>query len=457
MARATVNAPPGVELRDYQHVAVDFIRNRKRAGLFLDMGLGKTAISLTALETRHLPALVVGPKRVAEEVWPTEAEKFRPELSVALAAGPPAKRQAALESSADIVVISRDNLADAVPFADRFKTFIIDELSSFKNRSSQRWKNAKKITRARGMENVWGLTGTPAPNGLLDLWPQMYLLDGGEALGTTLGGYKERYFTAGRVLPNTNIVTEWIPKPGAAARINRLLETTCLSMSTEGRVALPPVTYHDIVVPHEPRVAEAYRRFKKDLVLGAGLVDDESHTASSAAVLSQKLGQLNAGILYADDADLRGGKYTQLSLARARRVQEIVEASTSPVLVFYQYRAELDLLRKALGKEARTVDEPGVIRDWNDGRVPVLLAHPASAGHGINLQFGGHTVVWSSLTWNLEEYQQANKRLARSGQKNPVVIHRLVTPGTIDDAKRQVLEGKASVQAALFDYLESPV
>lgn len=446
-----------IKLRDYQEVAVEFVRNRKRAGLFLDMGLGKTCISLMALEPHMLPALVVAPKRVTEEVWPTEVEKFRPDLSVAVAAGPPAKRQKALESGADVVAISRDNLADAVAHADKFKTFIIDEMSSFKTRSSQRWRNAKKITRARSIEYVWGLTGTPSPNGLLDLWPQMYLLDGGEALGTTLGGFRERYFTAGRSLPNTNIVTEWIPKPGAPARIHRLLENTCLSMGTEGRVALPPVTVNDIEVPLDEKVHRAYKEFKKKLVLGAGMIDDEIHTAASAGVLSQKLGQLNAGFLYVDDADLRGREYTRLSTTRVKRVQEIVENATSPVLVFYQYKAELEMLLAGLGADAHTMDEPGVVKAWNEGKVPVLLAHPASAGHGLNLQFGGHTVVWSSLTWNLEEYQQANKRLARSGQENPVVIHRLVSPGTVDDAKRQVLEGKATIQQALFEHLESPI
>lgn len=446
-----------IELRDYQKLAVQFISTRKRAGLFLDMGLGKTCISLMALQPKMLPALVVAPKRVAEEVWPAEVDKFRPDLSIAVAAGTAAKREAAFNSGADIVVVSRDNLEGAVAHAGKFTTFILDELSSFKSRSSQRWRNAKKITRSKSIQYVWGLTGTPSPNGLLDLWPQMYLLDGGEALGTTLGGFRERYFTAERTLPGTNIVTAWLPKPGAPARINRLLEPTCLSMSTEGRVKLPPVTVNDIEVPLNEKVHRAYKEFKKNLVLGVGMIDDEIHTASTAAVLSQKLGQLNAGFLYKDDADLRGREYTVLSKQRVKVIQEIADTATSPVLVFYQYKAELEMLQAGLGKDARTIDEPGVVKDWNAGKVPILLAHPASAGHGLNLQFGGHTLVWSSLTWNLEEYQQANKRLARSGQENPVVIHRLVSPGTVDDAKREVLAGKASIQDALLNHLESPI
>lgn len=446
-----------VELRDYQKLAVQFISTRKRAGLFLDMGLGKTCISLMALQPEMLPALVVAPKRVAEEVWPEEVQKFRPDLSIAVAAGSPAKRQAALDSGADIVAVSRDNLADAIAHAGTFTTFIMDEMSSFKSRSSQRWRNAKKITRSKSIKYVWGLTGTPSPNGLLDLWAQMYLLDGGEALGTTLGGFRERYFTALRTLPNSHVVTEWGPKPGAPARINRLLEPTCLSMSTEGRVALPPVTVNDIEVPLSEKARRAYKEFKKNLVLGVGMIDDEVRTASSAGVLSQKLGQINAGFLYKDDADIRGQEYTVISKDRVKRVQEIADTATSPVLVFYQYKAELEMLKAGLGKDAHTIDEPGIVKAWNEGRVPILLAHPASAGHGLNLQFGGHTLVWSSLTWNLEEYQQANKRLARSGQENPVVIHRLVAPGTVDDAKREVLAGKASVQDALLSYLESPI
>ena len=411
---------------------------------------------LSALDEPRLPVLVVAPKRVAEETWPEEVLKFRPDLTIAVAAGTPKKRQAALESDADIIAISRDNLGDAVAHADKFKTFVMDEMSSFKSRSSNRWKHAKNITRSASVENVWGLTGTPAPNGLLDLWPQMYLLDGGKALGRTLGGFRERYFTAGHQLPN-GIIMDWEIKPGADKRIMKLIEPTCLSMGTEGRVELPPITYNYLETPLSDKIRGMYDEFRKTLVMDMSLLGEETRTASGAAVLSGKLRQISAGFTYVDDADLRGGEYTLLSDQRFKLVQEIVDTATSPVLVFYNFKAELEQLKKALGKAAHTMDEPGVVKSWNQGKIPVLLAHPASAGHGLNLQAGGHTLVWSSLTWNLEEYQQANKRLARSGQKNPVVIHHLVAPGTVDDAILSALQGKGSVQNLLLEHLESPV
>lgn len=447
---------PPFELYEYQKVAVEFIRNRKRAALLLDMGLGKTAISLSALEPHMLPALVVAPKRVAEETWPAEVELWRPDLSIRVATGGPAKREAALLSDADIVSIGRDSLGDAVQHAGRFKTFIMDEMSSFKTRSSQRWRNAKKITQNKSIEQVWGLTGTPSPNGLLDLWAQLYLLDGGERLGTTLGGYRERYFTVGRQLPN-GVIIDWPIRPGADKRIHQLLEDICLSMGTEGRVALPPVTVNDIEVPLPAEVKTAADKFRKTRVLEMDMLGGEVRTAANAAALSGKLSQLNAGFSYVDDAALREGQYSVVHKNRVKAVQDIVDVATSPVLVFYRFRAELEMLKAGLGKAAHTLDEPDAVKRWNRGEIPVLLAHPASAGHGLNLQHGGHTLVWSSLTWSLEEYQQANKRLARNGQKNPVVIHRLHTPKTVDDAIIEVLEGKKNVQGALLDYLESPI
>jgi len=443
-----------LKLHDYQEVAVEFLRGRRRAGLLLDMGLGKTAISLRALTPDMLPVLVTAPKRVAEYVWPVEVPKWRPDLKVVVAAGTPKQRQAALLSGADVVVIGRDNLADAIEHAPRFRTFIMDELSSFKNRASQRWKAAKKI--CKDMPQVWGLTGTPSPNGMLDLWPQLYLIDGGEALGTTLTAYRERYFTAGRQLSN-GVVTEWLLRPGAEARIHTLLERSCLAMTTEGRVDLPPVTENDVSVPLTPAVRRLYKQMKTDLVADAQLLGGEIHSASNAAVLSGKLSQITAGFMYVDDADLRDGEYTVLHKEKVTALKEIVDGTGSPVLVAYRFRAELDLLKEGLGDLAHTMDEPNVVARWNKGELPVLLAHPASAGHGLNLQEGGHTMVWATLPWSLEEYLQMNKRLARQGQKNPVVIHHLLSPKTVDGAVKLALAGKKSVQDAIMDHLESPL
>ncbi len=433
---------------------MEFLRDRKRAGIFLAMGLGKTCISLSALTPDHLPVLVVGPKRVVENVWETEVALWRPELSINIAAGSPAKRQAALESSADIVAIGRDNLADAVPYADKFRTVIFDELSSYKNRASGRWKAAKKLIKTTPY--VFGLTGTPSPNGMLDLWPQMYLLDGGAALGTTIGGYRERYFTAGRRLPS-GIVTSWDIRPGAAGRIHRLLETSCISMGTEGRVDLPPVTFNNVDVPLGTTAKRIYKDMKDDLVADMDMLGGEIHSAVNAAVLSSKLSQITAGFMYVDDADLRDGKYQVIHAEKTKAVQEIVDGTGSPVLVFYRFKAELDALKAAFPTQGHTMDEDNIVAKWNAGKVPVLFAHPASAGHGLNLQHGGHTMVWTTLPWSLEEYQQANARLARQGQKFPVVIHHLLSPGTVDKAILDRLTEKKDVQQALLDHLDSPL
>lgn len=442
------------ELHDYQKTAVAFMRARKHAGLLLDMGLGKTCISLTALTPEMLPALVTAPKRVAEEVWEPEVEKWRPDLTIAVAAGTPAKRAEALRSGADIIVIGRDNLADAEPMAKHFQTFIIDELSGFKTRGVKRWNAARRLR--RHIPRVWGLTGTPSPNGLLDLWAQMFILDGGDALGTTLGGFRERYFYAGRRMPS-GVVTKWVAHEGSEAKIHRQLEPLCLAMSTEGRVDLPPITYNDVLVPLPGHAKKIYNDMKDNLVADLQLIGGEVHSATNAAVLSGKLSQITAGFLYSDDRDVGDEAVAQIHREKAKAVREIVDGTGSPVLVAYRFQAEKDLLLSELGELAHTLEEPDVVKKWNRGEIPVLLAHPASAGHGLNLQHGGHTMVWSSLSWNLEEYMQMNKRLARQGQKHPVVIHHLISPGTVDSGILDVLHQKRTIQDAVIDYLESPI
>lgn len=448
-----------LQLHDYQEVCKAFIQPEGGRGLFLDMGLGKTATCLRALTPEMLPALVCAPKRVAEEVWPEEVPKWRPDLTVAVAKGGPAARQRALDSGADVVVIGRDNLAQAVPVAGKFKTFIIDELSGFKSRASQRWKQARKITRLPNVTRVWGLTGTPSPNGLMDMWAQMYLLDNGASLGKTIGGYRERYFVAGRQLP-TGVVTEWNLRPGADKRIHKLMETTAISMATEGRLDLPPVTYNDVQVPMTPAIKQLYKTMKQDMVASTellGLGPGTMFSAPTAAALSNKLAQITAGFMYHDDSDLTGGTYDVLHREKARAALEIVEGTGSPVVIAYWFKAELAILQETFGSRAHTVDSPGVVQAWNRGDIPVLLLHPASAGHGLNLQYGGHTLIWTTLPWSLELYQQTNKRLPRQGQKHPVVIHRLLTPRTVDGAKADVLAEKKTVQDALLDHLDSPL
>jgi SNF2 family DNA or RNA helicase len=437
-------------LHAYQCEARDYLQARSRAALWLDMGLGKTAVTLSALTPAHLPALVVGTKRIAQEVWPVETPLWRPDLSLQLVAGSPAVRRRALEVPTDLTVIGRDVLADAVPYAGRFRTLVLDESSGFKSRGSARWKAAAKI--AQEVDYVWELTGTPSPNGLLDLWAQVFLLDGGERLGKTLGGFRGRYFRPGRVLPS-GVVTQWIIREGSADTIHRKVADICLSMSAEGRLDLPPVNYNRVRVPLAPEVAAMYDQLEEDFVLEHDLLG-EVHSASTAAALSTKLSQITAGFIYNDDG---AGGYEILHSAKVDAVREIVEGTGSPVLVFYRFKAELAMLREALGKAAHTIDEPDIVARWNRGEVPVLLAHPASAGHGLNLQRGGHTLVWTSGTWSLEEYLQGNGRLARQGQTSPVVIHHLVSPGTVDLALHARLREKKSVQQALLDYVAAKV
>lgn len=443
-------------LRDYQRLAVSFLRANPRSGLFLDMGLGKTASVLSALRPEDLPVLVSAPKRVALEVWPVETPKWRPDLTVAVAVGTPAARERALNSGADVVVIGRDVMADAIPHAARFRTLVLDELSGFKSRTSARWRNARRIVNAMPEDRrVWGLTGTPAPQSLLDLWAQVALIDDGERLGRTLTEYRRRYFTPGRQLPN-GVVTEWDLRPGAAQRIHRLLEDRFLSMDSAEHVTLPPVTHNVVTVPMSPTTRRVYKELKRDLVVDLEIVGGERHYAANAAILTNRLSQVTAGFMFVDDADLRGGAYDVIHHDKVSAVVEIVEGTGSPVLVFYNYLPERDMLQKAL-PQALTMDAPDVVARWNAGEVPVLLAHPASAGHGLNLQFGGHTVVWPTLPWSLELWEQANKRLARPGQRHPVVIHRLMSPRTVDDVKWSALTDKASVQDALMKHLESPL
>lgn len=444
-------------LHDYQEHAIGYLRARKRAGLFLDMGLGKTATTLCAFDDSSLPALVNAPKRVAENVWEPERDKWRPDLSIAVAKGTPAQRRRALESRADIIVIGRDNLEDALPYAGRFRSHVIDELSGFKNHRAARYKVAKQINALPTMNHVWGLTGTPTPNGLMDLWAQLYLLDGGKRLGRTITSFRDAYYTVGKRLPNGTVI-RWDIRPGAADSIMKSIDDICLSMETEGRIELPPVSYNWVDVPLPAKVRELYRKMKKEAVLESEFLG-EIYSASTAAMVTARLDQIASGFLYPDDMVMndREGEFKVLHTEKAGALQEIIDGSSGGVLVGYHFKAELAMLQKALGKQAHTIDEPDIVKRWNNGEIPVLLTHPQSAGHGLNLQHGGHTMVWHNIPWSLEEYQQLNKRLPRQGQQHPVVTHHLSSPNTVDVSKRLRLEGKKSVQQALMDHLASPL
>lgn len=450
-------------LRDYQLVARDFLRSRGRAGLFLDLGLGKTASSLSALEPRHLPALVIAPKRVAEEVWSEEVRKWRPDLTISVAEGSPSARAEALtRPTTDIVALSRNNVKDlltgsGLARALPYRTIIIDELSSFKNYSGVWFKTMRKACNRAGVEYVWGLTGSPTPNGLMDLWSQVALLDNGARLGRNITTFRERFFYAAHRLPN-GVVTDWQPRPGAKEHIYRLIEDLCLSMESAGRVSIPEVVFNPVQMTLPPRIRQAYNELSKKLVTDLrDLVGGEVHTVKNAATLSGKLSQINAGFMYPDPDEFGlVGPPKHLHSQRIDALKEIVEAASGPVLVFYRFTPEKEAVLAAF-PEASTTDRPNLQRDWNDGQIPLLVAHPISLGHGMNLQYGGHTIVWMSIPWSLEEWDQANKRLARPGQTHPVTINMLVTRDTVDKVIWKRLADRRFDQKELLDHLESPI
>lgn len=427
-------------LHDYQVRGVQHLWDNPRAGLFLDMGLGKTFTVLAALHDDQLPALVVAPKLVTERTWPAEIAKWRPDLSYAVAAGTPAKRIQALHARADITLISRDNMRDAIG-ARRYQTVVLDELSSWKDRGTQRWKAAQKIT--TGVRNVWGLTGTPASNGYMDLWAQMALLDGGQRLGRTLTGFRNRYFTIELVV--NGIPVKWALRPGAAEDIKSRISDICLSM-TASEI---PETHNEIEVPLSPQARKAYNAMASEMLAELG---DTPIRADNAAIMAGKLQQITAGFLY--DEDHNAHRFPSDKAAVLRRIVD--EAQGSPIAVFYWYEEELAILREAL-PEARLLKDKGVLEAWDRGAVPVMLLHPASAGHGLNLQHGGHIMVWASLPRSTELFSQASKRIARQGQTEHVITHYLKSPGTVDYLIHDTLRGNQSVERGLMDYLRKAV
>lgn len=403
--------------------------------------------------------LVSAPKRVAQEVWPAEAALWRSDLTIEVVVGPPARRKQILDNStADILVMGRDLFHETTPYARRYQTLVIDELSGYKSKTSERWKTANRLLKT--IPRMWGLTGTPSPNGLLDLWGQIALMDGGARLGKTLGGYRDRYFTPQKLVWNARIgrqiPVDYRPNPGADTRIYQLISDICLSMQTDGRIKLPDFTVNRVVVPLHPSARKPYADMERDFVANLELLGSV-HSAANAAVLTSRLSQLTAGFLYNDD-QVNDPGYSWIHDAKIDALAEIVEATDGPLLVFYRYRAELQRILKKFPQAVDVKRERDVQNRWNAGEIPLLLAHPASAGHGLNLQKGpGRTMVWTTLPTSLEEWDQANKRLHRQGQKNAVVAHVLHTPGTVDVVDWSRLVQKKSVQDALMDYLEAPL
>lgn len=457
----------------HQTKAIQFLLTHDHGALFLGMGLGKTVTSLYVLkklicEEFYLnKVLVIAPKNVAENVWAQEIEKWDEleGLTCSIVSGTAKQRLTALRTNAHLYIIGRDNvvwLADTLGKTWPFQGIVIDELSSFKNAGSKRWKALKKL--APGCRVVWGLTGTPAPNGYLDLWPQMFLLDGGQRLGKRIGEYRERYFSPGA--HKGHVVYEWRLRMGAKETIDRKLRDLCLSMSSEDWLHLPPTLYNEIPVSMDEKARATYDKLKKDKVIpllrkGTKVEQLDPNDpeqlermtsavrGDTAAAIAGKLLQMANGAVYDDDrgvVELHDGKLEALA--------EIAELNRGEnLLVFYSYQHDRDRILQRF-PTAQQFDGPESTATWNAGKVPMLLCHPASCGHGLNLQGGGHIIVWFGLPWSLELYQQANARLPRPGQKESVIIHHIICRDTLDEAVMASLREKNKTQDGLLRALK---
>lgn len=440
---------------DYQKRAVSFILEHDAAGLFLEMGLGKTVITLTAIdELMHdrfevSKVLVIAPLRVAEDTWSRESGKWDhlQHLRIAKILGTATSRVAALSSDSDIYVINRENVVWLVEYLERerirwpFDMVVIDELSSFKNNQAKRFKALRRIRPL--VERIVGLTGTPAANSLIDLWAEMYLLDRGERLGRTLTAYRGNWFRPGYA--SGPVVYKWEPRRGALEGITERIADITVSMKAEDYLTLPEKVETTVSVSLGDNAARAYREMERESLL---TLDGEDIVALNAAAVTSKLLQLANGFVYDGKHEAK-----QIHTAKLEALGEILEAADSPVLVFYIFQADRDAIL-AHFHDARVLQCDRDVEDWNAGRIRVLLAHPASAGFGLNLQEGGHIMAWYGLPWILEQYLQAVARLQRQGQKMPVMVYHIIAKGTVDEQVVRRLGAKDVTQSALIGILK---
>lgn len=444
----------------YQAYCITRILNDPALALFLAMGLGKTSITLTAVNDLKYnrfavnKVLVIAPKKVAEGTWSKEASKWDhlKHLRVIPVLGTINKRIRALNSPGDVWVINRENvpwLTDYFANAWPFDMVIVDESTSFKSHQSKRWKALKRIR--HNIKRIVLLTGTPAPNGLIDLWAQVYLLDEGARLGKTIGGYRERYFNPDK--RNATTIFSYKPKEAADEAIRRLIGDICISMKAEDYLQLPDIVIDDIPVILDEKAVKQYKELERSTLLE---VNDDTIEAPFAASLSNKLLQLCNGAVY--DVD---GKAIEIHNCKIEAFMELIEQlNGQPALVFYNFKHDLDRIEKALkksGLRVRQLNGPQDEADWNNRQIDILLAHPASCAYGLNLQDGGNHVIWFGLNWSLELYQQANKRLHRQGQTQKVIIHHLVVQGGRDEDVIEALETKGATQEMLIRSLKARI
>ena len=442
---------------EYQKYAANHIIDNPASGLFLDMGLGKTVTTLTAIDDLLFlgeanKILVIAPLRVAEDTWSTEVDKWDhlKHLKISKVLGNPKQRLQAMNKPADIYVTNRENTEWLVrEYFDKwpFDMVVIDELSSFKSSKANRFRALRKVRPY--FKRIVGLTGTPAPNSLIDLWPQLYLLDGGKRLGKTITSYREQYFKPGE--RNQYVVYKWNLKDGADKAIHDKISDICISMSAKDYLDLPERINREVVVKL-PEVAEKlYKQMEKELIFE---LEGNDIVADTAAVLTNKLLQMANGAVYDENKNVQ-----EIHNAKLEALGDIIEAANGkPVLVFYNYKHDCIRIKEYLkGYKPKELKDSEDIKLWNQGKIPVLLVHPASAGHGLNLQAGGNIIVWFGLTWSLELYQQANARLDRQGQTEHVIVHHLIAKGTVDEDVMRALSNKEINQAMLLEAVKARI
>jgi SNF2 family DNA or RNA helicase len=443
---------------EYQTFATDYILEHPVSAIFLECGLGKSVITLTAIFDLTLDSflirkvLVIAPLRVAADTWPAEIEKWDHlrGLKYAVAVGSERQRKSALLQRAQVYIINRENVEwlvcrSGLPFD--YDMVVVDELSSFKSHQAKRFKSLLKARPS--VKRIVGLTGTPSSNGLMDLWAEFRLLDMGQRLGRFIGKYRAEYFAPDK--RNGQVVFSYKPLPGAEKKIYEQISDITVSMKNADHLKLPELVTNEVPVWLSEKERNRYEEFKRNMAID---LKDGEVTAANAAALSGKLLQMANGAVYGDDGAVR-----RIHERKLDALEDLIEAANGkPVLVAYWFRHDLERITERLKRlhiPFSKLDDAASIRRWNNGELPVALIHPASAGHGLNLQAGGSCLVWFSLTWSLELYQQTNARLWRQGQKDTVVVHHIVARGTIDEQVMKALKNKDKTQAALIEAVKA--
>ena len=437
----------------YQTYAKEFIENHAEAAVLLDMGLGKTVIALTAINDLLFDrfeisrVLVIAPLRVAKNTWPQEIAKWEhlKNLSYSVVVGTEQERRAALRQKANVYIINRENvdwLITKSGFSFDFDMVVIDELSSFKSWQTKRFKTLMKVRPK--VKRIVGLTGTPSSNGLMDLWAEFRLLDMGKRLGRFIGEYRSIYFLPDK--RSQQMIFTYKPRPGAKEEIYKRIGDITISMTAADYLDMPELVTNTVAVSLDERERKTYERMKADMVVQLG---GKEIDAVNAAALSGKLLQMANGAVYDGDR-----KIVKLHDRKLDALEDLIEgANGKPIMVAYWYKLDLERIKSRF--DAREIKSSTDIEDWNEGKISVAAIHPASAGHGLNLQAGGSTLVWFGLTWSLDLYQQTNARLYRQGQKDTVVIHHIVAEGTIDENVVAALSHKNKTQAALIEAVKA--